>query len=413
VATVDQLRVLVVTPSLPFPLIWGSGIRVYQLIRQLSARHNVSLLSYAEAGDTDKVLAMRAICRAVYTVESTDSHRTRRRAQLASLLSTRSYQARRLRSAALQAAVDRLIRHERFDLIQVESSPMYAFDVPPGSTLVLDEHNVEYELVYRVYGEERSPPRKLYNWLEYLKLRREERRCWERADGCVLTSAREEAIVRRHAPGKPTTVVPNGVDLDYFHPTEKPTDPDSIVFTGLIGYRPNTDAVVYFVREILPLVLRERPNATFRVVGAQVPPSVARLAGPHVVVTGPVPDVRPYVERAAVVVVPLRMGSGTRLKLLEGLGMAKGIVTTSRGCEGIVVRDGEHLLVADDAPAFARNVLRLFDDVTLAGSLGQSGRALVEQEYNWTSVATRLEAFHLRMLRWAPAPLPPAQSFSS
>jgi glycosyltransferase involved in cell wall biosynthesis len=194
-------------------------------------------------------------------------------------------------------------------------------------------------------------------------------------------------------PTKPTVVVPNGVDLEHFQPTDRPRDPTSIVFTGSIDYRPNTDAVTYFVREIFPQIIQGHPDATFMVVGMRPPEQVKSLAGRNVIVTGQVPDVRPYLARASVVIAPLRMGSGTRLKLLGAMAMGAAVVSTTLGCEGLAVRGGEHLLVADQPHLFARDVVRLLNDPGLASELGRQGRALVEREYGWASAAQRLDEF--------------------
>ena len=132
------------------------------------------------------------------------------------------------------------------------------------------------------------------NWIEYLKFRHEERRSWNAVDGCVLTSQREKDELSSHAPDKPTMVVPNGVDIDYFRPTQARTTPGSIVFTGLMRYRPNVDGVIYFTQRILPHIVRQRPDVTFTIVGMGPPKEVVQLAGPNVQVTGAVPDVRPY-----------------------------------------------------------------------------------------------------------------------
>lgn len=392
----EGLRILIVTP-LPYPLVWGFGIRVYKLIEQLSARHRVTLLTYAEPEAVAAALPLRSICAAVHAVPPPRLLGGRKRwSQVATLFSRSSFHGRYSRSqgAAMQAVLDRLLTEQAFDIVQVEASWMCGFDLRGHPTVLLVEHNIEYELLERIFRQERSPARKLFNWLEYVKFQREERRCWARVAGCILTSAREEAVVRRQLPTKPTAVVPNGVDVDYFRPSDAPPNPDRIVFTGLLDYRPNTDAVIFFVRDILPLIRRVRPSVTFTVVGAGVPEEIARLAGPNVQVTGPVADVRPYVERAAVFAVPLRMGGGTRLKVLESLAQSKPMVSTAIGCEGIAVRDGEHLLIADDAPAFAGAVLRLLDDHALGARLGRAGRALVEREYAWAAVAPRLDAFY-------------------
>lgn len=396
----EPLRILIVTP-LPYPLVWGFAIRVHKLVEQLAERHRVTLLAYAEPEVAAEASTLRAMCAAVHVVRPPRPLGGKKRwEQLASLLSVGSFHGRisRSRGDPMQAVLDRLLAEHEFDIVQVEASQMCGFDFRSHPTVLLTEHNIEYELLKRVFHQERALARKLFNGLEYVKFQREERRCWERVTGCILTSAREEAILRRQLPAKPMAVVPNGVDVDYYRPSTVPPDRDNMVFTGLVGYRPNEDAVLYFAREVLPLILRERPKATFTIVGAGATDEVNRLVSPNVVVTGRVPDVRPYVERAAAFVVPLRMGSGTRLKVLEGLAQGKPMVSTTIGCEGINVRDGQHLLIADNAPAFARAVLRLLDDPNFGTNLGQAGRALVEREYAWAALARHLEGFYVEML---------------
>jgi polysaccharide biosynthesis protein PslH len=168
--------------------------------------------------------------------------------------------------------------------------------------------------------------------------------------------------------------------------------------TGLMHYRPNIDGAVYFVREILPRILASRPGVVFYIVGAGATDELKRLSSDNVVVTDTVPDVRPYVYKSAVFVVPLRMGGGTRLKVLEGMSMAKAVVSTSVGCEGIDVSHDEHLLIVDEPRAFADAVLRLLADRERRLELGRKGRALVERQYRWETVVGQLEDFYERLL---------------
>jgi len=390
----NRLHILIVTPSLPWPLVWGFGIRVYQIIRYLAQRHDVSVLAYAGPDDEDGASALQQTGATIHTVVRDEpSTAAKRQAQLTSLFAPASFQWQSLESKAMQTAIDRLLAAERFDVIQVESSQMCGFEFKFPGPLLVDEHNIEYELLYRTFKTERSPLRKFYNWIEYRKFRHEEQRSWKRSDGCILTSDREEAILRQVATHTPTLVVPNGVDIDSFQPSLGVRDPNNVVFVGVMHYRPNVDAAMYFVREILPHLVRERPNLTFTIVGGGPPEELRRLAGKNVLLTDRVPDTRPYVARAGVSVVPLRMGSGTRLKVLEGLAMGSPLVSTSLGCEGIDIVDGEHLVVADEPLAFARGVLRILDDPALASMLGRNGRALVESRYSWPSVLHQLETF--------------------
>jgi glycosyltransferase involved in cell wall biosynthesis len=391
---------------LPYPPIWGFGIRVNQLLRLLGRSHQVSLLTYEEPGEAEKVAAVEKLGVTVHTVPRPKSTEpSKRMTQLASTFSTQSYQRRNLYSRAMQIKFNDLAAAEPFDVIQVESSQLAGLDFGRSSVLVLDEHNIEYELLYRMYQTERSTIRRFYNWLEFTKFKREEINSWRRASGCVMTSGREQQIVHALAPDTPTIVGANAVDVNYFQPSPAPCASHTIVMTGLMHYRPNIDGAVYFVNEIFPRILASRPDMVFYIVGAGATDELKRLGGQSVVVTDTVPDVRPYVHDAAVFVVPLRMGGGTRLKVLEGLSMAKAVVSTSVGCEGIDVAHGEHLLIADDPQAFADAVLHLGTDAELAARLGRQGRTLVEQRYTWESVANRLEGFYRQLLTDSPARL--------
>ena len=391
------MRILIVSPFLPHPPNWGFAKRVYHLLEVLSRSHSVSLLTYADDRDAESVQALRAFCAEVHTVPTRPLRFGKRFAQLLSVVSTVSFQRRVTDNPEMQQKLDELTRGEPYDIIQVESSQMAGFRFDRRSVVVLDEHNIEYELYYRMYQSERSAARRLFSWLEYYKFRREEIASWQTVSGCVMSSRRELEILQALCPGTPATVVPNAVDTDFFMPAAVPVDPDAIVFTGLMSYRPNVDAAIFFVRDIMPRILAKRHSAVFYIVGGDAPPEVARLASPNVVVTGSVDDVRPYVHQAAVFVVPLRMGSGTRLKVLEGLSMGKPMVSTSLGCEGIDVVQGEHLLIADEANTFADAVLDLMTQPEMAGRLGVEGRRLMLRRYRWETATEELEEFYGRL----------------
>jgi glycosyltransferase involved in cell wall biosynthesis len=393
-----RLRVLIVSPTFPYPPSWGFGMRVYQLARYLSERHDVTLLSYARADEMVHVDSLRAQLGEVRAVERPQSRGlTKRLAQLTSIASSASYQVRDLHTVAMQRAIDELLSSQRYDIIQLESSQMCGFRYPSTGALVLDEHNIEYELLQRMQQGERSWTRRLYNRVEYRKFRPIEQQFWRKVDGCAVTSEREEAIVQSNAPSTPVTVVSNGVDPDFFMPSGIDSEADTLVFNGLLSYRPNFDAASYLVEDVMPRIDRIRPGVTLTLVGYGTPSELESLRRPNVVLTGMVPDVRPYLERAAVVVVPIRMGGGTRLKVVEALAMAKAVVSTTIGCEGLRVRDGEHLLKADDANSFASSVALLLSDTARAETLGRAGRALMVGEYSWQRSAECLEDLYRRL----------------
>lgn len=386
------MRILVVASDLPAPPTWGAAIRNYQFISRLGTRHQVWLLTYSGRRQDERVTDLEDAGITVRTVPW--SAPPKRLTQLGSVFSLRSHAGAMLYRPAMQSAIDRLLIEARPHVVLVEGSLLgcFRFGEGEGFPIVLDEHNVEYELLRRTWQTEHSPIRKAFGYLEYRKFRREERSAWRRAAWVVCTSERECAIVRAEGGFARASSVPNGVDPDQLRPSTEPPETNRLVFTGRMDYRPNTDAVVYFVRAVLPLIHRRRPDVIFTVVGAGPPPAVQQLAGPRVEVTGPVPDVRPYWRRAAVAVVPIRFGGGTRLKVVEALAMGRPVVSTSLGCEGIDVVPGEHLLVADSPPRFADAVVRVLSDPELGGALGRRGRALVEARYGWPALAQQLEA---------------------
>lgn len=391
---VDPMRILVISPELPYPPSWGFSIRVSRVLALLARRHAVSLLSYTSDSDRSKVDALAATCEAVHVVRDNPASGPKRLGQLASLLSPASFQGRYLYTDAMQRALDELCAKQRFDIIQVEGSPMATFRFDPRAKLVIVEHDIVYELLRRIAGAERSLVRRIYNAAEARKYQREEIARLNAAAACVLTSSREVPIVRQAGVTGPVLVAPNGVDVDYFQPSAAPPDSETLVMTGLMRTRPNIDAAVYFVEQVFPAILARRPRAKLFVVGGDPPADVLRLAGTNVVVTGTVPDVRPFVHKAAVVVVPMRMGGGTRLKVLEGLAMEKPMVSTTLGCEGIDVQHEQHLLIADEPPAFAAAVLRLMDDQASGVELARRGYALVQERYRWETITDRLEQLY-------------------
>ena len=304
--------------------------------------------------------------------------------------------------AALTRALERLLAEGSYDVVNFEFAQMAAngrLDIWPArrrSLFVLDEHNIEYDVLRRTAANARGVDRKVYSALNWRKLRSEERAAWRRFDGCAVTSARDERLLRRDLPSLPTVVVPNAVDVGFFRPSGRCARPDplTLLFFGAVSYHPNTDGLLFFLREILPRVKARYPDVRLRIVGPSVPAEIAARAGDGVEVVGLVDDIRPYLESATVIVVPLRIGGGTRFKILEAMAMGKPIVSTTIGAEGLDVRDGSEILLADKPDAFALQVGRLLDDAPLRDAMGAAGRALVERRYSWDASVARLEEFY-------------------
>jgi glycosyltransferase involved in cell wall biosynthesis len=395
------MKLLFLSPYLPEPPRSGGPRRVHGLLSELARRHEVSLLAFTAPGEATDVAiqATRQYCTEVVTVESDRVDRAlkgkrKRAVQLGSLLRLRSYERLIYHQPSFQRALDDLVARSEFDIISTEFAHMSGYRLPRTARLVLDEHNIEYDILRRTASSERPSVRKLYSWANYLKIRREERTAWREFDGVALTSERDLSLLRRDAPEKPAAVIPNGVDTTFFRPSEAPVEPDTIVFFGAINYYPNTEGLLFFLDEVFPRVKQQRPGAQLRIVGQQPPPAITSRAADDVIVTGLVDDVRPYLERAAAVIAPLRIGGGTRLKIVEAMAMGKPVVSTYLGAEGLDVIDGEDILLADRAEDFALQVTRVLGDPGLARRLGEAARHRAESLYTWRAVVERLEGFY-------------------
>jgi glycosyltransferase involved in cell wall biosynthesis len=248
--------------------------------------------------------------------------------------------------------------------------------------------------------------RRIYAGANWRKLRREELGTYRDADGVYLCSASDEQRLLHQLPGVRTAVIPNAADVEYYQPRSTDPSPDgrTIVFFGLLSYAPNVDGVIYFVQRIWPRIAEVHPQAHCKFIGGQPPPSLLALAGPRIEFTGFVSDLRPHLAQAACIVVPLRIGGGTRLKIVEGMAMGKPIVSTTLGAEGIEAVPSRDILIEDEPAEFANAVNRLIADPDLAARIGQSARRLAVAEYSWSGAARALERFYCNILLGSNSP---------
>jgi glycosyltransferase involved in cell wall biosynthesis len=267
---------------------------------------------------------------------------------------------------------------------------------------VFDDHNAEYLLQRRIAEAEIAArgwnAGAVYSSIQWRKLRSFERQVCRQSDRVVCVSTADAEAIRQLDPALKTQVIPNGVDTDFYQ-REKVTPldlpPHSLVFTGTLDFRPNVDAVLWFAQEVLPLVKVHAPDVHVYVVGQRPHARLDALrADPAITITGAVEDTRPYIAAASVYIIPLRMGGGTRLKVLEALALQAPLVSTTLGVEGFGVTNGKELLLADEAATFARSIVALIEDREQARSLGQAGRAFAVQYYDWRSIVPKFEAVY-------------------
>lgn len=387
------MKILVLSPHIPAPMA-GASTRDYYLLKALSSRHEVTLLTLNESvveGVTRNLGDLHQFVKSLQIVER--RHATSKRgAQLLAALRGRSYLLSRSVLPEMQEAIDQACCREKFDVVFCESIMLTGYRLPPGAQVVVDEHNLEYELCWRTYGLARPGPRKLYSWLEARRLQPEELKRCNEAQLVLVTSERELLELKRLAPAGVVALVPNGVDTSFFQPPDRAEEIEQrLVYSGAMDYYPNTDAVLQFAADCWPRVKEQLPGATWTIVGKNPPSQVQQLAElPGITVTGSVVDVRPYLAQAMVAIAPLRIGSGTRLKILEAFAMQKAVVSTSIGCEGLNITDGHQLLVSDTPETFASAIVKLMQDAPARMALGAAGRKLVEDEYSWEESGRRL-----------------------
>jgi len=330
----------------------------------------------------------------VETVAATKSQKVenKRLYQLLSLASSKPYQYKKYYSDEMQTLLDKHFEQGNYDLFMAEFSQMGYYQMNTDIPRYIDQHNVEYEIMLRTYETEKNPLRKILAYSEWKKFYEQEIENCNKFTGVLTTSQRDADILQERSPGMQCHVIPNGVDSNFFKPDGSDIDPNMILFTGTISYYPNTEGVLWFHKNTWPLIKEKNPDATFCIAGKEPPLEIQKLAetDDSVIVTGMVDDMRDYYNKAAAVVVPLRVGGGTRLKILEGMAMEKAIISTSMGAEGIDHTDGENILLRDTPEDFSDAVVSVMADTLLRSKLEKGGRALVEAQYDWKAVSSTL-----------------------
>ena len=387
------MRILLISNNLPYPPNSGFPLRVYNLLYRIAKEHDVWLATFT-AGDEKPadIDHLREICREVVTFPLAHRGALSNPWQAVRYLfkgippTLRAYESREFAEKILS-----LISRIDFDIIQIEDSHMAIYlDYLPDaarSRTILTFHDVNFHKHEMMSQLEPRRARKLRTWLHARLMRGWEPYQAQHFGHCVTMSNSDKALLLAANPNLKITVFPNGVDTRNYAPLPLPKNTARLLFVGNMAYRPNIDAVMYFCRSIYPKIKMEYPKIEFWIVGKDPAPEVKELQGNGVHVTGQVDDLGSYYNDSIMCVVPLRAGGGTRLKILEAMALGRPVVTTPIGCEGLEVKHGQHLFIADTPDLFADYVLQLLKDKQQWQDMTRQARALAVDHYDWDLIA--------------------------
>ncbi len=408
-------HVLFLTMVLPYPLDAGPKVREYYMLRHLVKRHLVTLVSFTRPDDKpDAIAHLERLCHAVYTVPMRRTHWRNLRAGIKGILTGMPMLVARNEIREMTATLRMLTCENRFDVIHADQLSMAWWGrvaarlaEPHRPRTLLDEHNAIYLLYRRIADNARNPAgraiwaREARAYADY-----EADMCREYDAVLTVTAEDREHLLALFPPDERQqladkfTVVPICVDPDQVSPVvPRAGGAPTVLHLGTMFWPPNVNGVLWFAREVLPLIHRQVPEARFVVVGKDPPPEVVALgADPRVEITGYVVDPMPYLQATDAFIVPLHAGGGMRVKIVDGWLWGLPIVSTPIGAEGIRVKDRENLLLAEDAQGFARATVHLLTDANLSQRLRVNGRAWVEAHYAWQTVYQQVDPIYARLL---------------
>lgn len=391
------MKILFLQKRILFPPNTGGRIRTLNVLRHLAQWHEITYLCNVQADDMAHLDEMRELGISLETIPWHETPRSSLRFYFdlaANLWSPFPFTVAKDYDPALRRRASELLAADSYDLVICDFVQMAenARGLAAPASLLF-QHNVEAEIFRRHAESNGSWARRRYMALQWKKMCRYEAAAGERFDAVIAVSQHDQSIFEKEYGWRHVRTIDTAVDVDYFSPQGLAEKPDVLVFVGSMDWLPNEDAVLDFCETTWPLIRSKKPHARFQIVGRNPTAAVQKLNGVNgVEVIGAVPDVRPYLEEAAVVVVPLRIGGGTRIKIYEALAMGKPLVSTTIGAEGLPVTSGEHLLLADGPQGFSRATVDLLDNTTARQTLGQRGRAYVAERFSAEQVARQFDA---------------------
>lgn len=391
------MKILFISYDFPYPPAGGSISRDYNLIKQLSKSNEMYWINRTIRGKVKEEYKyeMKKYFKEMKIFEMDFGHNAL--AFLESMIKKEPYILKRFSSEEMKSAVKEITDRIPFDLILCDH--IYLAQLIPdevtGRIPVIPNNEDCGFTYYKRMSEKSGWLRRFYAGMEWKSMLKYEVGILKKYNVYITTSEKEKQLLTEHYKKANVFVLDNGVDTDYFFPngSDKNSSP-SLVFTAWFGYHPNADAAVYFVNKIFPLIKREVPDVKFYIVGKEPPEKVTNLENTEgVIVTGYVDDVRKYISSADVTVIPLRMGGGTRIKILESMAMKVPVVSTVIGAEGLNVEDSKNIMIADNEMEFAGKVIELIKDKEKAGIIAENGKKLIDEKYDWKILGRKMNEF--------------------
>ena len=388
------MKLLWVKTDFLHPTDRGGQIRTLETLKQLHRRHEIHFVALHN-GDSEALERSSEYCTRAYPIPNHVPHRGSLgfAALLARGLLTRApIVIDRYRSPAMLRKVEELCRLEKFDRVVCDFLAA-APNIPDPSSCVLFQHNVEAMIWKRHVEHARTPAHRFYFDLQARRMLEYEGRICRSVRNVIAVSEADAEVMKREYGVERIAAVPTGVDIDYFAPNGASNKSSDIVFVGAMDWMPNMDGAQWFVREILPIIRKRKPECTVTFAGRKPAASILELAraDSRIQVTGTVPDIRPYVWGASMSIVPLRVGGGTRLKIFESMAARAPVVSTRVGAEGLPVEDGTNAFLADDAQTFAERCLELLDSPATAQRLADNAWEMVASRFSWQAVSCEFE----------------------
>ncbi len=394
------MNILIISPLVPYPLTDGGRMGVFYPIKYLSGRGNsIHLVCLSEEYNPQGIDYLKNHCKLEIIPHS---KKPTFRGAFYSLFSDIPYEIKRFHSKYVLEFVKHILATNTYDIIQVEGihTAFYGLEIKKewDIPVVMRAHNIHSMNLHRFIPRLKNPLLKLYLSIEANKVKKYEITASQKYDRVLTVSEVDKQLLHSWNEKIRCDVVEAGVDVEKYSLEYNDEEKNTILWMGALQWKPNQDSLLWFIQDILPGIIRKKPEVKVSVVGSNPPKKISRLRHPNVEIVGTVDDVKPYLKRTEVCVVPLRIGSGIRLKILEMLSMGKAVVSTSVGCEGLPVIHGEHLLIADEPDKFADAVLKLLNSRDMRRELGDNGHELVKDQYSWSRISEKLEQIYLEII---------------